>query len=79
MSAQNNNLSQVHLVTKSLTSLLIGLLVDNGDLSVNDALGQIFTNEATWEGVEDVEFCKVRRKFCCKILFHTVVLLRIVQ
>jgi CubicO group peptidase (beta-lactamase class C family) len=30
---------QVHSVTKSVTSLLIGLLVDNGDLSVNDTLG----------------------------------------
>lgn len=51
---------QVHSVTKSVTSLLIGLLVDNGDLSVNDTLGQIFTNETIWEGVEDVEFRKVR-------------------
>lgn len=51
---------QVHSVTKSVTSLLIGVLVDAGDLSVNDTLGQIFTNETTWEGVEDVEFRKVR-------------------
>lgn len=51
---------QVHSVTKSVTSLLIGVLVDAGDLSVHDTLGQIFTNETTWEGVEDVEFRKVR-------------------
>ena len=51
---------QVHSVTKSVTSLLIGVLVDAGDLSVNDTLGQIFTNETIWEGVEDVEFRKVR-------------------
>jgi len=48
----------VHLwsATKSITSLLIGLLVDSGQLSVNDTLGDIFSNDSpAWDDLNATE------------------------
>ncbi|KAL9179786.1 hypothetical protein ACHAXT_007756 [Thalassiosira profunda] len=45
--------NQVWSTTKSWTSLLIGLLVDEGKLSVEETLGDIFTDEAVWADVAD--------------------------
>ena len=51
---------QVWSTTKSWTSLLIGLLVDEGKLSVEETLGDIFPDEAAWAEVTDgtVDFRK---------------------
>jgi CubicO group peptidase (beta-lactamase class C family) len=60
-----NELFFVHSVTKSVTSLLVGVLVDGGAIeSVDETLGQIFADETTWEGVEDADYRKVRRLDC---------------
>ena len=40
-------------VTKGLVSLLFGMLVDDGLLSLDDTLGDIFQDDAAWAGVND--------------------------
>ena len=56
----------INSVTKSITSLLYGILIDEGYLdSVHVTLGEIFTDESDWEGVPDVEFRKVRQRGIC--------------
>lgn len=51
---------EVHSGTKPWTSLLIGLLVDDGKLSVDETLGDVFPEEEAWVDVTDgsVEFRK---------------------
>lgn len=51
---------QVWSTTKSWTSLLIGLLVDEGKLSVDETLGDVFKNDEAWADIEDdsVDFRK---------------------
>lgn len=49
----------VHSVTKSVTSLLIGILLDEGALSsLDETLGDVFNDESIWDDVPDVEFRK---------------------
>ena len=43
-------------VTKSWTGLLIGILIDEGKLALNETLGEVLPDNTTWDGVEDVEF-----------------------
>jgi hypothetical protein len=56
---------QTNAVTMSVAaSLIVGILLDEGALrSVNETLGEIFTNESAWEGVPDVDFRKVSLTF----------------
>lgn len=49
---------EVFSVTKSVTSLLIGILIDENATSVDETLGEIFTNETIWEGVDDADYRK---------------------
>ena len=48
----------VFSVTKSITSLLIGLLVDDGLLSLDETLGDVFPDEdgTVWPNVEESNF-----------------------
>jgi Beta-lactamase len=55
----SNEPYQIHSVTKSITSLLMGILIDDGAISLNETLGQIFTNETTWQDIEDADYRKV--------------------
>ena len=48
-----NDVSPIFSGTKSWTGLLIGLLVDDGLLSVDQKLGEIFPEDAAWTGVTD--------------------------
>ena len=48
-----NSPNQVWSTTKSWTSFIIGMLVDDGVLSINDTLGDIFTDESAWADVDD--------------------------
>ena len=45
-------------VTKSWTSLIMGMLIDEGKIALNSTLGSIFTDEQTWEDVPDSEIRK---------------------
>ena len=38
------------------TGLLIGILIDEGKLALNETLGEVLPDNTTWDGVEDVEF-----------------------
>ena len=50
----------VHSITKSVVSLLMGILLRDGSLSsLDETLGDIFTDEKVWEGVPDVANRKV--------------------
>lgn len=42
--------------TKSWTSLLIGLVVQEGKLSIDETLGEIFTDEQVWLNITDTKF-----------------------
>lgn len=55
-----DNPYQVWSVTKSFMSMLVGILVEEGDLSLDDTLGDIFEDEATWANVpnDTVDFRK---------------------
>ena len=48
----------VKSVTKSWTSLLIGMIIEEGKLSLNTTLGSIFPNESAWELSDEVDFRK---------------------
>jgi len=43
----------VHSVTKSWTSLLFGIMIDNGLLSLDETLGDIFPSSKAWSDVTD--------------------------
>ena len=56
-----SDLFSVHSVTKSWTSLLVGMAIDDGELELNATLGDIFSEtEGAWDGVADgtLEFRK---------------------
>ena len=42
--------------TKSFISLLIGFMIQDNVLSLNDTLGQVFTSDDAWTNVTEVEF-----------------------
>ena len=48
-----SDVSPIFSGTKSWTGLLIGLLVDDGLLSVDQTLGEIFPDDAAWTDVTD--------------------------
>eukprot|EP00984_Skeletonema_dohrnii_P004524 scaffold1600_cov79-Skeletonema_dohrnii-CCMP3373.AAC.4 len=48
-----NETHEVRSVTKSWISLLIGLLMDDGLLSLDTTLGEIFSNDEAWADVTD--------------------------
>jgi len=48
----------VQSVTKSWTSLLIGMIIEEGKLSLDTTLGSIFPNESAWELSDEVDFRK---------------------
>ncbi len=48
-----SDVSPIFSATKSWTGLLIGLLVDDGLLSVDQTLGEIFPDDAAWTDVTD--------------------------
>ena len=45
----------IYSATKSFMSLLVGILMDDGSLSLDDTLGDVFTNTA-WEKVEMADY-----------------------
>lgn len=45
----------VHSVTKGVITLLIGMLIDEGKLTLETILGDVFTDPSVWEGMEDAE------------------------
>jgi len=47
----------IQSVTKGLITLLIGMLIDEGEgkLTLGTSLGDVFTNPSVWEGMEDSE------------------------
>ena len=47
-----NTPNQVWSTTKSWMSMLIGILVDNGVLSIDETLGDIFTDDSVWADVD---------------------------
>jgi CubicO group peptidase (beta-lactamase class C family) len=47
-------------VTKSWISLLVGLAIESGVLTLNETLGDIFTDEAVWTNVTEADFRKKR-------------------
>jgi CubicO group peptidase (beta-lactamase class C family) len=49
----NETTYQVFSATKSWTSLLIGMLIEDGQLSLNETLGDVFSNNDTWADVTD--------------------------
>jgi len=49
----NETTFQVFSTTKSWTSLLIGMLVEDGLLSLNETLGDVFPNTDAWADVTD--------------------------
>ena len=55
-----NTPNQVWSTTKSWMSMLIGILVDSGVLSIDETLGDIFTDDSVWDDVDDgtVDFRK---------------------
>ena len=48
----------VNSVTKSWTSLIVGMLIDEGKISLDSTLGSIFTDKQTWEDIPDTEIRK---------------------
>ena len=53
-----NKPHDVRSVTKSWTSLLIGMIIEEGKLSLNTTLGSIFPNETAWELSDEKDFRK---------------------
>jgi CubicO group peptidase (beta-lactamase class C family) len=51
-------LFDAYSTTKSWMSMLVGILVDEGKLTVNTTLGDIFKNQTVWAAVNDVDFRK---------------------
>mmetsp|Transcript_17641 Transcript_17641/g.26035 ORF Transcript_17641/g.26035 Transcript_17641/m.26035 type:complete len:427 (-) Transcript_17641:126-1406(-) len=45
----------VKSVLKGLITLLIGMLIDEGKLTLETILGDVFTDPSVWEGMEDAE------------------------
>lgn len=48
----------VNSVTKSWISLIVGMMIDEGNISLESTLGSIFTDEQTWEDIPDTEIRK---------------------
>ena len=48
-----NETHEVNSVTKSWMSLLFGIMVDDGLLSLDTTLGEIFSNDDEWADVTD--------------------------
>jgi CubicO group peptidase (beta-lactamase class C family) len=46
-----NGKYDAYSATKSWSTFFMGVLVDQGELSINDTLNDIFDNDADWEGV----------------------------
>ena len=49
----NETMFHVFSTTKSWTSLLLGMLVDDGKLSLDETLGAVFPNNDAWANVTD--------------------------
>lgn len=55
----DNEVSPAQSVTKSWTALMVGMLIDEGKLSLNSTLGSVFTDEYIWdEAMPDADFRK---------------------
>ena len=59
-----NKPHDVMSVTKSWTSLLIGMIIEEGKLSLNTTLGSIFPNESAWELSDEADFRKLITVSC---------------
>ena len=59
-----NKPHDVRSVTKSWTSLLIGMIIEEGKLSLNTTLGSIFPNETAWELADEKDFRKAITVSC---------------
>ena len=46
----------IYSATKSFMSLLVGMLMDDGSLSLDDTLGDVFTNSTIWGEVEMADY-----------------------
>jgi CubicO group peptidase (beta-lactamase class C family) len=51
-------LFDAYSTTKSWVSMLVGILIDEGKLTVTTTLGDIFRNQTVWAAVGDVDFRK---------------------
>lgn len=51
-------LFDAYSTTKSWISMLVGILIDEGKLTVTTTLGDIFRNQTVWAAVGDVDFRK---------------------
>ena len=52
---QPDDKNQIYSATKSWSTFLVGVLVDQGKLSRTDTLGDIFDRDDDWEGVHQAE------------------------
>ena len=46
----------IYSATKSFMSLLVGMLIDEGSLSLDDTLGDVFNNSTVWENVDKANY-----------------------
>ena len=46
----------IYSATKSFMSLLVGMLIDERSLSLDDTLGDVFTNSTVWDNVEMADY-----------------------
>ena len=55
---ESTDIFQIWSATKGLITLAIGMLVDEGKLTVETTLGEIWDDPLVWEGINEAEFRK---------------------
>jgi len=48
----------IYSATKSIMSLIIGMLVDEGSLSLDETLGEVFNNSSAWVNVGNADYVR---------------------
>ena len=46
----------IYSATKSIMSVMVGMLIDEGKLSLDDTLGAVFDNSTVWDNVGEAEY-----------------------
>lgn len=65
--------TDVFSVTKGLISLPIGMLADEGLLTVDTTLGELFPETSIWEDIDDAEY---RKSITVSLYFHALPITR---